>query len=113
MSKGVIDGSIAPREVLAGWKQAEVVKYVTECYDVGSVSNMYIVMNKDKWNSLSADVQKVFTDVSQQWVEYHAKVSSAYDKTGMDYFNTQKDRKEISLCLRMRAPAGWPPSNRW
>jgi TRAP-type C4-dicarboxylate transport system substrate-binding protein len=97
MSKGVIDGSIAPREVLAGWKQAEVVKYVTECYDVGSISNMYIVMNKDKWNSLSADIQKAFSDVSQQWIEYHAKVSAAYDKAGMDYFNKQPDRKEISL----------------
>ena len=28
MSKGTISGSIAPREVLLGWKQAEVVNYV-------------------------------------------------------------------------------------
>ena len=97
MSKGVIDGSIAPREVLLGWKQAEVVNYVTECLDIGSVSNMYVVMNKDKWNSLPADIQKVFTETSQTWVEYHAKVASAYDKGGMDYFKSQANRKEISL----------------
>jgi len=36
MSKGSVDGSFAPREVLKGWKQAEVVKYVTTCYDVGT-----------------------------------------------------------------------------
>ncbi len=97
MSKGVIDGSIAPREVLLGWKQAEVVKYVTECYAIGSASNMYIVMNKDKWNSLTPDIQKIFTDVSQQWVEYHAKVSSAYDQGGIDYFKAQPNRQEINL----------------
>jgi TRAP-type transport system periplasmic protein len=97
MSKGVIDGSIAPREVLLGWKQAEVVNYVTECFDIGSVTNMYVVMNNDKWNALPADIQKVFTDVSKEWIGYHAMVSANYDKTGMDYFATQPNRKEINL----------------
>jgi TRAP-type transport system periplasmic protein len=97
MSKGVIDGSIAPREVLLGWKQGDVVNYVTECLDIGSVSNMYVVMNKDKWNALPADIQKIFTEVSQQWIEYHAMVSANYDKTGMDYFFAQPNRKEINL----------------
>jgi TRAP-type transport system periplasmic protein len=97
MSKGVIDGSIAPREVLAGWKQGDVVNYVTECYDIGSVSNMYIVMNKSKWGALPADIQKVFSDVSQEWIKYHAMVSATYDKLGMDYFFAQPNRKEIFL----------------
>ncbi len=97
MSKGVIDGSIAPREVLLGWKQGDVVNYVTNCFSVGSVSNMYVVMNKSKWSSLPADIQKVFDEVSQVWAEYHAKVSSAYDQGGMDYFKAQSNRKEINL----------------
>jgi TRAP-type transport system periplasmic protein len=97
MSKGVIHGSIAPREVLLGWKQAEVVKFVTECYDIGSVSNMYIVMNKNKWEALPPDIQKVFTDVSQQWIEYHAKVSADYDRGGMEYFKAQPGRVEVNL----------------
>jgi TRAP-type transport system periplasmic protein len=97
MSKGTISGSIAPREVLLGWKQAEVVNYVTECLDIGSVSNMYVVMNKDKWNALPADLQKIFTDTSNTWVQYHAKVSSAYDQGGMVYFKAQPGRQEINL----------------
>jgi TRAP-type transport system periplasmic protein len=97
MSKGVIDGSIAPREVLAGWKQGDVVNYVTECYDIGSVSNMYVVMNKSKWGALPSDIQKVFSDVSQEWIKNHAMVSATYDKLGMDYFFAQPNRKEIFL----------------
>lgn len=73
------------------------MNYVTECFDIGSVSNMYVVMNKAKWDSLTPDIQKVFTDVSQQWIEYHAKVASAYDKAAMDYFNAQPNRKVIGL----------------
>jgi TRAP-type C4-dicarboxylate transport system substrate-binding protein len=103
MSKGTISGSIAPREVLLGWKQAEVVNYVTECLDIGSVSNMYVVMNQDKWNSLPGDIQKVFTDASQTWIEYHAKVASAYDQGGMEYFKKQPNRTEILLSAEESA----------
>jgi TRAP-type C4-dicarboxylate transport system substrate-binding protein len=81
---------------LLGWKQGDVVNYVTNCFSVGSVSNMYVVMNKSKWDSLPADVQKIFDEVSQAWAEYHAKVSSAYDQGGMEYFNAQPNRKEIN-----------------
>ena len=35
LQKGVAEATIAPMEVLKGWKQAEVVKYTTECYDIG------------------------------------------------------------------------------
>ena len=58
MSKGVIDGSIAPREVLLGWKQAEVVYNVTNCFTIGSVTSMYLAMNKDKWDALPPEVQR-------------------------------------------------------
>ncbi len=103
MSKGTIAGSIAPREVLLGWKQAEVVNYVTECLNIGSVSNMYVIMNKDKWNSLPANIQKVFTDTSATWSEYFAKVSSAYDAGGIEYFKKQPNRKEITLSAEESA----------
>ena len=97
MSKGTIDGSLTPREVLKGWKQAEVVKYVTGCYDVGYTANMFVVMNKDKWDSLPRDVQKVFTEVSEEWIEKHGQVWTYYDKAGIDYFLTFEGRELIEL----------------
>ncbi len=97
MSKGVIDGSIAPREVLLGWKQAEVVNYVTNCLSIGSCTSMYLVMNNDKWNQLPADVQQVFTEVSQAYVEYWAKVGTASDYDAMAYFAQQPGREAFDL----------------
>ena len=97
MSKGVIDGSIAPREVLLGWKQAEVVNNVTNCFSIGSVTTMYLVMNKDKWEALTPEVQQIFTDVSNEYVEYWAKVASAYDYDAMAYFKEQPGRQAIDL----------------
>ena len=97
MSKGTIDGSLTPREVLKGWNQAEVVKYVTACYDIGYTANMFVVMNKDKWNSLPEDIQDIFTEVSEEWIEKHGKVWTYYDKVGIDYFLTFEGRELIEL----------------
>lgn len=97
MEKDTIDGSFTPREVLKGWKQAEVVKYVTGCYDVGNTANMFVVMNRDKWDGLPGDIQKVFTEVSKEWIDKHGKVWTYYDKVGIDYFLTFEGRELIEL----------------
>jgi len=97
MSKNTVDGSFSPREVLKGWNQAEVVKYVTGCYDVGNTTDMFVVINKDKWDSLPGDIKKIFTEVSANWVEKHAKVWTYYDKVGIDYFLSFEGRELIEL----------------
>jgi len=97
MAKGTIDGSFTPREVLKGWNQAEVVKYVTGCYDVGNTANMFVVMNNDKWNSLPENIKTIITEVSQEWIEKHGMVWDYYDKVGIDYFLTFAGREVIEL----------------
>ena len=97
MAKGTIDGSFTPREVLKGWKQAEVVKYVTGCYDVGNTANMFVVMNKDKWSALPEDIKTTITQVSEDWIEKHGMVWDYYDKVGIDFFLTFSDREVIEL----------------
>jgi TRAP-type C4-dicarboxylate transport system substrate-binding protein len=97
MSKGTIDGSVTPPEVLKGWNQADVVNYVTNCYEVGYTTDMFVVMNLEKWNSLPSDIQQIFTDVTEEWAEKHAKVWVYYDKVGKDYFLTFEGREWIEL----------------
>ena len=97
MSKGTIDGSYTPRETLKGWKQAEIVKYVTECIDVGSTANMFVVMNKARWDSLPSDIKEIFTQVSNEWIDKHGKVWTYYDKAGIEYFLTFDGRELIKL----------------
>jgi TRAP-type C4-dicarboxylate transport system substrate-binding protein len=86
MSRGIVGGSYTPREVLKGWKQAEVTKYVTDCYEVGNTTMMFVVFNKTKWNSLPDDLKDIITEVSSEWIEKHGMVWDYYDKVGIDYF---------------------------
>lgn len=106
LSKGVIDGSIAPREVLLGWKQGEVVKYVTQAFSIGSITTMFLVMNKDKWAELPPDIQQIFTDVSTEYTEHWAKVASAYDYDAMENFKSLADGREV-IDLPEAEAAAW------
>jgi TRAP-type C4-dicarboxylate transport system substrate-binding protein len=85
LQKGVVEGTFGPFEVLKGWKQAEVIKYTTECYGVGYTTTFFIVMNLDKWNALPANVQKVFEEVSEKYVDIHGKVWDSTDAEGRKY----------------------------
>ncbi len=97
LSKGTVDGSFAPLEVLKGWKQAEVVNYVTNCYAVGNTTDMFVVINKAKWDSMPANIQKIFTEVSEEWIDKHAKAWTYSDKSGVDFFLTFEGRELIQL----------------
>jgi TRAP-type C4-dicarboxylate transport system substrate-binding protein len=97
LSKGTIDGSFTPREPLKGWKQAEVVNYVTGTYAIGSTAGFFVAMNKAKWESLPKDIQKIFTDVSEKWVEKHGKSWTAYDKAAIDLFLSMPGKELIEL----------------
>ncbi len=82
LSKGIVDGTIGPIEVLKGWKQAEVVKSTTDCFDVGYTTAFFVVMNLKKWNALPPDVRKVFDEVSREWIDVHGKAWDEADKEG-------------------------------
>jgi TRAP-type C4-dicarboxylate transport system substrate-binding protein len=73
------------------------VKYLT-IPPVSTSSCQCVVMNKQKWNALPADIKKVFTEVSAEWAEKQAFVWMYYDKVGMDYFKSlSKDRQVIVI----------------
>jgi TRAP-type C4-dicarboxylate transport system substrate-binding protein len=85
LQKGVVDGTLTPIETLKGWKQAEVVKNTTDCYEVGYTTAMFVVMNKKKWDALPKNIQKVFEDVSSQWIDIHSKAWDDLDAEGRKY----------------------------
>jgi TRAP-type C4-dicarboxylate transport system substrate-binding protein len=85
LKKGVVEGTFGPMEVLKGWKQAEVIKYTTECYSIGYTTTFFVVMNLDKWNSLPADIKKIFDEVSDKYTDVHGNVWDSTDQEGRKY----------------------------
>jgi TRAP-type C4-dicarboxylate transport system substrate-binding protein len=85
LSKGIVEGSLAPIESLEGYKWGEVIKYSTESYGSAYTSGMFVVMNKEKWNALPSDVQKVIEKINEEWVEKTGKLWDEMDKSGREF----------------------------
>lgn len=84
LSRGVVDASLAPQESLNSWKWGEVVKYTTKDFGASYSVAMFVVMNKDKWNSLPADIQKIVENLNEEWIDKSGKGWDEIDKVGRD-----------------------------
>jgi len=85
LSKGVVEGTIAPPEVLKGWKQAEVTNYITILPPVYN-SIQFVVMNLKKWNSLPGDLQKAIEGVNESIIPKAGRIwDSQMKENGIDY----------------------------
>jgi TRAP-type C4-dicarboxylate transport system substrate-binding protein len=89
LRRGVLDGTMLPLEPLKAWKTGEVLKYVTASWKVGISGSLCVVMNKEKWNSLPADIKKIFEEVSAEYSEKFAVLWTQADIDGRDFLKSQ------------------------
>ncbi|PKM78840.1 MAG: ABC transporter substrate-binding protein [Firmicutes bacterium HGW-Firmicutes-15] len=80
LSKGVVKGNLGPIEVLQGWKQAEVTKYITKTPFLYNTL-FFVTMNNDKWNSLSPELQKTVQELTEKY----------FDQVGMGLWDKQNE----------------------
>ncbi len=83
VSKGKIDGLHLPFEPLQAWKMAEVTKYTTNCWQIGQMDVFWLVMNKNAWDELPADIQKAFDDTVTAYKELYATAWNDLDFEGI------------------------------
>jgi TRAP-type C4-dicarboxylate transport system substrate-binding protein len=89
MKRGVIEGALLPLETLKGFKTGELVKHVTASWKIGSAYCFYVLMNKNKWNSLPADVKNVILDFSKEFNERWDVEWNKIDIEGKDFLTQQ------------------------
>jgi len=104
LQKGVVDATLCPIETLKGWRQAEVISCVTDATAVGYTTAMFVVMNKQKWEKLPPDIQKVFTEVSAEWV---SKSGEAWDKADADGREFVKGLQREVITLSAEEQQRW------
>ncbi len=96
LSRGIVEGILAPIEAMKSWKLGETVSYHTEDYGAGYSDCLYIVMNKEKWNSLPADLKQIIEKVNAEWLERDGKGWDDADKEGRELV-LKKGNKIIPL----------------
>lgn len=92
--KRVIDGLMIPMETLRAFRLAEVTKFATECWPIGQVYTFYLIMNKDTWNKLPPDIQKVFNEYP-----FEEKLATMWNERDIDgkKYGMEKGLKFIEL----------------
>lgn len=71
LQKGVVKGVVSSMEILQDFNFAAYTPYATETNLF--VVTFAVVMNKEKWNSLPADVKKVFDDLRREQADWTGK----------------------------------------
>lgn len=89
LQKGVVDGSVHPMESNKGWKLGEVVRHCTMTVPVGYTTTFFVVMNKDKWDRISPENQKVIEQLSAEWSIKHGQAWDASDAEGRKFLKSQ------------------------
>jgi TRAP-type C4-dicarboxylate transport system substrate-binding protein len=102
LSKGIVKASISSLDVLKGFRQAEVVSNVTLAYF--HVAPFFVSMNLDRWNSLPPDIQKVFDEVSQEYIDIAGDAWDNGSAAGLQY---AKDEGLDIFTLSPEEKARW------
>ena len=85
LSRGIVQGSVSPIESLKSYKWGEVVNSTTENYGAAYTTGMFVVMNKNKWNSLPADIRQIIERINREWIDKSGRAWDQADKEGREF----------------------------
>lgn len=69
LRQGLIDGLLMATEGLKSFKFGELVKTTLENYANSYCASIFIVMNKNRWNSISKADQQAIERINEEWIE--------------------------------------------
>ena len=110
LQKGVVDGAAYPFEANKGWKLGEVTRFCTADFSAAYTTSFFVVMNKAKWNSISAANQKIIDQINLEWADKHGEAWNTSDALGIVFFLNQGgeiiglDAKESERWKKAVAP---------
>ena len=96
ISKGVIDGVNTPFETLKSFRFAEVAKYTPASWQVGNTYTFFVVMNKNSYKKIPADLKPIFDQLCGEYKERYALMWNQIDFEGRN-FALQKGVEIIDL----------------
>ncbi len=104
LQKGVVDGSAHPLETNKGWKMGEVVDYVSPVYPVAYTTAFFVVMNKDKWNSLNPKDRTIIEQINREWAVKHGQAWDSSDEEGLKFL---KENGKTVVAIDAKEAARW------
>ena len=95
LQTGIVEGLVSSREVLKDLKLAENLKYTTN-YPL-AVTTFVAVMNKETWNSLPPDIQKVIDELSLEMNKWTGEYMDNHVKEALEWSAKEHGLKMTEL----------------
>ncbi|MGA3174620.1 MAG: TRAP transporter substrate-binding protein [Syntrophorhabdales bacterium] len=95
LQKGVVKGVVSSMEVLKDLNYAAYCPYATDTNLF--VVTFAVVMNKDKWNAMPADVKKVMDDLRREQAEWTGKYVDDHVKEALEWSKQKYQHQVINL----------------
>jgi TRAP-type C4-dicarboxylate transport system substrate-binding protein len=102
LQKGLLDGLMLPVEALKGWRFAEQIATTIDNHAVSYSTSHFIVMNKDKWNSLSREDQRAIEKINEEYIEKFGRLWNQLEIEARE-FSVQKGVKIIPVTKEEEA----------
>jgi TRAP-type transport system periplasmic protein len=85
LQRNVIEGLLFYPESLKSYRFGDLIRGLQDNPGINWAGTGFHVMNKQKWNALPPDIQKIIEEVTEEWAEKHAKLWADTDKEGRDF----------------------------
>jgi TRAP-type C4-dicarboxylate transport system substrate-binding protein len=95
IQKGIVKGNVSSMEILKDFNFAAYLPFATEANLF--VVSFAVVMNKDKWNSLPADVKKVIDDMRREQAEWTGKYVDDHVQEALKWSKEKYNHQVIKL----------------
>ena len=95
IQKGIVKGNVSSMEILKDFNFAAYLPYATEANLF--VVTFAVVMNKDKWNSLPADVKKVIDDMRREQAEWTGKYVDDHVQEALKWSKEKYNHQVLKL----------------
>lgn len=81
LARGIVQGNLAPLDVLQGFRQAEVTKYITLTPFINNAV-FFMTMNLDVWNTIPSEIQATILEVNE--IVFEEIAAGLWDKACSD-----------------------------
>lgn len=98
LQKGIVNGLFSSLEVMKDFKFAESCKYVTMTDTV--IYPFAVVMNLDKWNTLSPEVKAVMMDLKKEQAEWTGRYMDQHVAEAVAWSKAVNNVEFISLSAK-------------
>ncbi len=89
LRRGVLDGVFQTVEGMKQFKTGELLKYVTNnAVCTGNAGIFFAIMNKQKYNSLPSDIQKIFDQVAEEYRQKALLMWTQGEIDGLSFFKS-------------------------